>query len=472
MSNHSKTSANYVSFLLVNLMRSLLTIVCCISVFVPTYAFGGTDFTGFWKTSCTDDAGVQIKPAENQLYSISFCQPGRCFNPGEWEPNSRIDGDPEYKVVSPNEIGIRRKDHTSEYIMYKKCDNDPAYVVDANKCLALSWIGTWKGTIGKTPVMMEFDQRFSGETVGKYYYRTSIVDLILKKDEKVANLWQEFDPQNKLTGLLILNCNGNSLTGEWKSPDGKATHLVQAERIDNFSKTNIAPIYESPVMSYPEPRLNALKKSVIKRDSIGKHQFEIIGALNVNSENVKVTGLQLLGDSKGIRKINDTLLNEFLKKFEEAISCITAGKSLGSNPDNLAECGSDDSKVIVWSNDFVVIDRSTYNLVSGDREDVSLWLTKPYRMEIEPSSGLGKILSPLYLKHRGEEYGQGDEKYEEECLEASSFSVSWPSDEGITFSSAAAHAMAGCNDNFTAPYDVLWPYLTSLGQSHAKSFQH
>lgn len=102
--------------------------ICVVVLLGPTYAFGGIDYTGFWKRKCSDGFGVQIKLAENQLYSVSFCGPGGCFEPGKWTPNTRIEGDPKYKVNSPTELGIKRSD-SDEYFMYVKCESDPTWVV-------------------------------------------------------------------------------------------------------------------------------------------------------------------------------------------------------------------------------------------------------------------------------------------------------------------------------------------------------
>ena len=60
---------------------------------------GGVDYTGIWKGDCSDYFGVQIKPAENHLYSVSFCGAVGCFKPGEWTPNTPIKGDSKYKII-------------------------------------------------------------------------------------------------------------------------------------------------------------------------------------------------------------------------------------------------------------------------------------------------------------------------------------------------------------------------------------
>jgi len=93
---------------------------------LAAYANPENDHTGLWKINCNDGFGVQIRPIDNKLYSISFCGPGGCFEPGTWEPNSSIDGDPTYKILSPTQIGIARKD-TNDYFIYSKCASDPTW---------------------------------------------------------------------------------------------------------------------------------------------------------------------------------------------------------------------------------------------------------------------------------------------------------------------------------------------------------
>lgn len=63
--------------------------------------------SGFWKDGhCDEDFGLFIAPAGDKLYSVSFCGPGGCFEPGTYRPNTPIVGDPQYQFVSENEIGI------------------------------------------------------------------------------------------------------------------------------------------------------------------------------------------------------------------------------------------------------------------------------------------------------------------------------------------------------------------------------
>ena len=79
------------------------------------------DFTGFWKWSCSDAFGVQIKQQTAELFSVSFCGPGGCFEPGSWMPNTPIVGDPQYHSISPTTLAIR---HGDGWQTLTKCTSD------------------------------------------------------------------------------------------------------------------------------------------------------------------------------------------------------------------------------------------------------------------------------------------------------------------------------------------------------------
>ncbi len=84
-------------------------------------------FAGVWKSNCADYWGVQIRPAGADLYSVTFCGLSGCLKLGEWMPDTRIEGDPMYQVVSATEIRIRRND--AGYFTYKQCSADPFWPV-------------------------------------------------------------------------------------------------------------------------------------------------------------------------------------------------------------------------------------------------------------------------------------------------------------------------------------------------------
>lgn len=78
-------------------------------------------FSGFWKTRCSNAFGIQIKKQTENLFSVSFCGPGGCFEPGTSEPNTPIVGDPNYRVINPVTLAILRGD---TWQTYTKCTTD------------------------------------------------------------------------------------------------------------------------------------------------------------------------------------------------------------------------------------------------------------------------------------------------------------------------------------------------------------
>lgn len=97
-------------------------------LFVVSTASSGwaSDYTGVWKGECTDGFGLWIERASDSLYSVSFCGPGRCADPGEWAPNTPIDGDPKYSVGPDGELKVARRDG-SGFSTYVRCDSEPTW---------------------------------------------------------------------------------------------------------------------------------------------------------------------------------------------------------------------------------------------------------------------------------------------------------------------------------------------------------
>jgi hypothetical protein len=74
---------------------------------------------GFWKHEAANEYGLAIAPAGNGQYSISFCGPGSCFQPGTYRPNSSIVNDPLYTVVDGGTIEVKGKNGFSRYSRFR-----------------------------------------------------------------------------------------------------------------------------------------------------------------------------------------------------------------------------------------------------------------------------------------------------------------------------------------------------------------
>jgi hypothetical protein len=73
------------------------------------------NLSGFWKHHCEDGYGLKIEPAGRDFYSVSFCGPGGCFEPGTYRPNSPIFSDQSYRVIDGNTLEVLGGDGFSTY---------------------------------------------------------------------------------------------------------------------------------------------------------------------------------------------------------------------------------------------------------------------------------------------------------------------------------------------------------------------
>lgn len=99
----------------------IFTVLCFL--FISNASAEPLDFTGFWKQSCDDSAGLQIKAYKDRMYNINFCGPGGdCNEPPNLRTAINIEADPEYEVINPTTIKIiYSKGYTPTYI---KCTSD------------------------------------------------------------------------------------------------------------------------------------------------------------------------------------------------------------------------------------------------------------------------------------------------------------------------------------------------------------
>ena len=107
------------------------------SFVVPLMVVGCSDggpaghhrYTGLWKTDCRDYWAVQIRPASPGQYSVTFCGLSGCLPPGSWMPDTSIDDDPRYEVLSSKKISIARPD--GGHHRYVRCTTDPYWHIEA-----------------------------------------------------------------------------------------------------------------------------------------------------------------------------------------------------------------------------------------------------------------------------------------------------------------------------------------------------
>lgn len=75
-------------------------------------------YVGFWKKDCSDCFGLAIDKAKDGKYSVSFCGPGGCHEPGTYRPETTIVNDSHYRVIDDNNIEVEGMDG---FTKYKRC---------------------------------------------------------------------------------------------------------------------------------------------------------------------------------------------------------------------------------------------------------------------------------------------------------------------------------------------------------------
>ena len=76
-------------------------------------------WVGFWKLSCKDEFGLAIVSAKPGWYSALFCGPFACTKPGTFLPDTPMVGDADYRLDSPNQIGVL--DRNKKFNAHTRC---------------------------------------------------------------------------------------------------------------------------------------------------------------------------------------------------------------------------------------------------------------------------------------------------------------------------------------------------------------
>jgi hypothetical protein len=103
-------------------LTTLLGICALACAELAAAAGKGPDYAGSWKKNCLDEFGLQISAPRDGMYSVLFCKSGFCSAPGAYRPNTRIENDPMYDVVSAARMKVRHQD--GSFDTYIKCPAD------------------------------------------------------------------------------------------------------------------------------------------------------------------------------------------------------------------------------------------------------------------------------------------------------------------------------------------------------------
>ncbi|MDH0866561.1 hypothetical protein [Mitsuaria sp. GD03876] len=333
--------------------------------------------------------------------------------------------------------------------------------------------GTWRGTLGGTPVSIELNAAENDRpAVGRYYYRSSLGDLTLVRDAKTGT-WQELDAQERPTGQLTLSCEGTALGGEWRSADGTRRLPIVANAV--------------PGEAFNAPRKAGLKPRLDKTGEIGGRRFEelsyaVPGGAGTKGQSIGVVhrGVRLVGTGPGLEALNAVLQAKAVEAAVDHLDCVAQGRR-----ERGPEAGYESSQgqtVLAWNAAFAVISTwtegycggahpwhgsvvTTYRLDTGAPVDTAAWLVPALRKEIPKTSALGRLLMSAYARTaNGPDADCRDE------IRWGGYAVH-PVAGKLVFEGATSYAMTPCAEDIALPLAVVQPFLTKDGQDALKSFR-
>ncbi|MDK2126146.1 hypothetical protein [Parachitinimonas caeni] len=320
----------------------------------------------------------------------------------------------------------------------------------------------WKGKVGDIPVMIAFESLGADSQIGgRYYYRNQMEDLLLIRDAPSVAQWKEVDPKGRVTAYLSLTCRGDELIGEWQAADGKRRLQITA--------------YAANAETYSRQRFEAVRPRLVERLRFGANRYERIAV----AEHASHLGLRLVGNGAGLARINQTLMQDFLAALDNDIQCRAQGRWMQGEQHSYEN--TSEWRVIAWNRTYVVIGSQssgycggahpysgsgamTYDLETGQKVDISTWLTADYQQSISRDSKLWRTLIKRY---------RSGSEYDEACIDSLEFSASmvWPTSSGMVFQPFAPYALQFCIEEVEVPYSAIAGFLSPLGKSQVRRFQ-
>lgn len=207
------------------------------------------DLTGFWKWRCSDAWGVQIKKQTGSLFSVSFCGPGGCFEPGTWMPNTPIVGDPQYRYINAATLEIQHGDgwqtltkctaNTNPLLDYSTMPSQSPSTEEQGSAYAVSQRSGEipKSDCGRTAKMRVYSDAYLSEETGD----VGGTELAIKekKDSKVDALLflYEGEPNDEAIPLSGSTANKHlTLQGNW------VEHLVEYPSKKEVVQTHVVTV--------------------------------------------------------------------------------------------------------------------------------------------------------------------------------------------------------------------------------------
>lgn len=323
--------------------------------------------------------------------------------------------------------------------------------------------GVWQGRLGQTPITLEMDAES-----GRYRYRESLNDLLLKPRQRASNTWDEYDSQGNQTGSLKLACDGDSVNGIWSGPAGK-TAPITMQRGQSYEGNRVK-----------QAALKVLSKKVLSGRTL---QFVSIKGLE------ELQTLQIANATPSEAEVNRALRAALDKAVENHLGCVSAGYTAGrfQDPygdelsvqpvfwrDGLLSTSSNYSGYCGGARPYHELSYSVFDTRKGIEVPIDSWIANDQKKQqaIPHTSALGQIIWRIALQGKPDVAALPAQ--DQECLSSlrePDAALASLEPHGMGFRYWYPYAQSDCVENYVVPWKKLKRFLSTEGRQYVEQLQ-
>ncbi|MDP3652128.1 MAG: hypothetical protein Q8R67_10645 [Rhodoferax sp.] len=326
--------------------------------------------------------------------------------------------------------------------------------------------GVWQGRLGQTPVTLEIDTEY-----GRYRYRESLNDLLLKPRQGSDNTWDEYDSHGKKTGSLKLTCNGDTVNGSWTNPTGGSI-----------------PIAIQRARSYDGDRIKNAPLKVLSQKILSTRTIQFVSIKGIE----ELQTLQIANASPSEAEVNRALRKELDQAVENHLVCVSAGYAVERFTDPFGDALN--TTPVFWSGAILSVSRNysgycggahPYHafsyLVFDTRKGIEIpldsWIISDQKdtkdqKEVPYESELGRVIWNIALQ--GKPDVESLPAQDQECLGSLNDPVATIASleaNGIGFRYWYPYAQSGCVEDYIVPWKKLKRFLSQQGRQYVEQLQ-
>jgi hypothetical protein len=325
--------------------------------------------------------------------------------------------------------------------------------------------GTWDGSLGAAPMMLQFNW----DGLGSYYLGSTLEGPVLRPGQDDPQAWEEYDGEGRRTGALRLQCSGDSLRGERITGGGQRTP-VQARRVEDNS--------------FNRRRLASVELVAQRTVSEQGRVLEVVSARGIP----QLVTLRIRQPRGGEAAVNERLRGALLQQLDNHLQCQATVRAQGRffppGGDTLAlqrldwrgsvlsvqfwlrgNCGGVDG--------YSGPQQYTFDTGTGEELPLERWLLPEYRDGAGAGSALHHALVlPQVLRGRRQVAELPESR--RECAEFELAEKAVPlavEDRGMVFGFHYSARTAHCGIGFVAPWAAVQPFLSDDGRRWQQAMQ-